>query len=146
MNLHSLLPPSSRTGAPARRPVAGRRLGLALACAAALLAGPAVAHDNSLQPRHGGVVAEARDHELELVVQPQRLKLHVRDHGRAVAPRDAHARLTWLADGRSQQVELQPAGDRFEAMGRFALGPGTKAVAIVNLPGQPPLSARFVLR
>lgn len=120
----------------------------ALLCAtlASLLPAAAQAHQNTLQPRHGGVVAEAHDIEYELVAQPQRLALHVRDHGRPVVAPEARARVTLLSGGKTQQAELRPSGDHLQAEGSFSVGPGGKAVAVVTLPGRQPATVRFVLR
>ena len=94
---------------------------------------------------HGGVVAEAKDIDFELVAKPDSLRLHVRDHGKPVDVAKASAKLTLLAGGVKQEVALQPAGDKLEAMGQFKVT-GAKAVALVNLPGKPALTVRFVLR
>lgn len=112
---------------------------------AGLLPAAALAHENTLLPRHGGVVVEVRDVEYELVAQPQRLALHVRDHGRALITPEARARITLLTRGQTQQVELRPNGTQLQADGRFDLGPGSKVVATVTLPGRPSATARFVL-
>lgn len=94
---------------------------------------------------HGGVVAEAKDIDFELVAKPDSLRLHVRDHGKPVDVSKASAKLTLLAGGVKQEVALKPSGDKLEAMGQFKLA-GAKAVALVNLPGKPALTVRFVLR
>ena len=94
---------------------------------------------------HGGVVAEAKDIDFELVAKPDSLRLHVRDHGKPVDVAKASAKLTLLAGGVKQEVALKPAGDKLEAMGQFKVS-GAKAVALVNLPGKPALTVRFVLR
>lgn len=94
---------------------------------------------------HGGVVAEAKDIDFELVAKPDSLRLHVRDHGKPVDVAKASAKLTLLAGGVKQEVALKPAGDKLEAMGQFK-ETGAKAVALVNLPGKPALTVRFVLR
>lgn len=94
---------------------------------------------------HGGVVAEAKDIDFELVAKPDSLRLHVRDHGKPVDVAKASAKLTLLAGGVKQEVALKPAGDKLEAMGQFKVT-GAKAVALVNLPGKPALTVRFVLR
>ena len=94
---------------------------------------------------HGGVVAEAKDIDFELVAKPDSLRLHVRDHGKPVDVAKASAKLTLLAGGVKQEVALKPAGDKLEAMGQFKVTKA-KAVALVNLPGKPALTVRFVLR
>ncbi|MFO1197106.1 MAG: hypothetical protein U1E86_09050 [Burkholderiaceae bacterium] len=102
-------------------------------------------HDHT--PKHGGVVAEANDLDFELVARPDRLTLHVRDHGKALPTQGAAARLTLLAGTERSEAVLVPAGgDRMEAQGTFKLGPGTKVVAAVTLPGRKPTNVRFVLK
>ena len=76
--------------------------------------------------KHGGVVAEAKDMDYELVAK-------------------ASAKLTLMTGTEKQEVELKPAGDKFEAIGSFKVGPGTKAVAVVTIAGKPTGTVRFVL-
>jgi len=77
------------------------------------------AHEHSAL--HGGVVAEAKDIDFELVAKPDSLRLHVRDHGRRFevgnSNAKAKAKLTLLAGGAKQEVELKPAGDRSKPLG-----------------------------
>ncbi len=98
-------------------------------------------HGHEHTALHGGVVAEAKDIDFELVAKPDSLRLYVRDHGKPVDVAKASAKLTLLAGGAKQEIALQPAGDRLEAMGH-----GAKAVALVTLPGKPAVTVRFVLR
>jgi hypothetical protein len=88
---------------------------------------------------HGGVVAEAKDIDFELVAKPDSLRLYVRDHGKPVevGNSNASAKLTLLAGGVKQEVALKPAGDQFEAMGQFKVA-GAKAVALVRFLANPP--------
>jgi hypothetical protein len=94
---------------------------------------------------HGGVVAEAKDIDFELVAKPNSLRLHVRDHGKPVDVSKASAKLTLLTGGVKQDIALKPSGDKLEAMGQFKVA-GAKAVALVTLPGKPTVTVRFVLR
>ena len=100
---------------------------------------------------HGGVVAEAeaKDIDFELVAKPDSLRLHVRDHSKPVevgnSNAKAKAKLTLLGGGAKQEVELKPAGDRFESTGQFKVAEA-KAVALVEIPGKPAVNVRFVLR
>ena len=109
--------------------------------------GPAHAsggHDHS--PKHGGVVAEAKDMDYELVAKPAVIQLHVRDHGKPADVSKASAKLTLMTGTEKQEVELKPAGDKFEATGSFKVGPGTKAVAVVTIAGKPTGTVRFALK
>jgi hypothetical protein len=97
-------------------------------------------------PRNGGVMAEVNDIDYELVVTSDRIRLYVSDHGKPVPVANAAARVTLLRGGEKTEATLAPSGDRLEAGGSFKVGPGTRAVAIVTLPGKPPQSVRFEIR
>jgi hypothetical protein len=84
---------------------------------------------------HGGVVAEAKDIDFELVAKPDSLRLYARDHGKPVEVGNSSAKLTLLAGGVKQEVALKPSGDKLEAMGQFKVA-GAKAVALVNFARQ----------
>lgn len=116
---------------------------LALAAAASTSWAAGEAHDH--QPRHGGVVVEVKDMDLELVARPTVIQLYLRDHGQAADLSKATARVTLLSGSDKQEVALKPAGDRLEATGSFKVGPGTKAVAVVMVAGKPS-TARFSLK
>jgi hypothetical protein len=119
---------------------------LALAAATAL---PCTAwaagagHDH--QPRHGGVVAEVRGIDYELVAQPTQVLLYLRGHGQAIDLGKASAKLTLLSAGTKQTVELKPSGDKLAATGSFKLGPGSKAVAVVTVADKA-ATVRFALK
>ena len=115
---------------------------IALVLASAAHAGGA--HDHS--PKHGGVVAESKDMDYELVAKPTVIQLHLRDHGKSADVSKASAKLTLLSGTEKQEVELKPAGDKLEATGTFKVGPGTKAVAIVTIAGKPSGTVRFALK
>lgn len=104
--------------------------------------GPAHEH----KPRHGGVVVEVKDVDYELVVKPTIIQLHLRDHGKPFDLSKATAKVTLLTGSEKQEAALQSAGNKLEATGNFKVAPGTKAVAVVNVPGKPAATARFVLK
>lgn len=111
-----------------------------------LLAGSAFAagaHDH--KPMHGGVVAEGKDIDYELVAKPTTIQLYLRDHGQGVDLSKASAKITLLNGTERQEVMLKPVGDKLEATGSFKAGPGTKAVAVVTVAGKP-ATARFTLK
>lgn len=120
----------------------------ALSLAAALVApGPALAGpDHDLKPKHGGVVVEAKNLDFELVARPDRLALHVRDHGKAADVSKASAKLTLLSGSTKSEAQLVPAGDRLEAKGNFNAAAGTKVVAVVTWAGKAPVTARFTVK
>ena len=117
----------------------------ALALAATGAAHAADNHGHHLEPLQGGVVVEVKDIEYELVVKPDLLQLHLRDHGKAVDVSQATAKLTLLSGTQKQEVELKPAGEKLEAKGSFKVTPDTKVIALVSLAGKSS-TARFVLK
>ena len=114
---------------------------LALAVTGAVHA--AEGHDHS--PKHGGVVAEGKDFDYELVAKATAVQLYVRAGSKPADVSKASAKLTMLNGTEKQEVELKPAGDKLEATGSFKVGPGTKAVAVVTVAGKP-ATARFALK
>ena len=127
------------------------QLSYSLAALALALAGSAFAADDhhragdDHKPMHGGVVTATKLMDYELVAKPTVIQLYLRDHGKAANMSKATAKLTLLTGTEKQEVELKPAGDKLEATGSFKVGPGTKAVAVVNVAGRPS-TARFSLR
>lgn len=128
------------------RTMLSRALATTLTLAALMAAGTALAggkHDHS--PKHGGVVVEVKDLDFELVARPAAIQLYLRDHGQGVDVSKATAKVTLLTGTEKQEVELKPAGNRLEATGTFKVGPGTKAVAVVNVGGKAS-TARFTIK
>lgn len=115
---------------------------LALAFAGASFA--AGEHDH--KPLHGGVVAETKAADMELVAKPDALQLYLRDHGKPLDVSKASAKLTLLSGEDKQDVTLSPAGDRLEAKGTFQVAAGTKVVAVVTDAGKALGTARFTLK
>ena len=116
---------------------------LALAVTSAAFAADGHSHDP--KPLYGGVVVEVKDIEFELVVKPDSVQLHLRDHGKTVDVSKASAKLTLLSGTDKQEVELKPAGDKLEAKGSFKAATNTKVVAVVSLAGKSS-TVRFVLK
>jgi hypothetical protein len=117
--------------------------------AAVLLLGSAAmapAHDKHDQPRFGGLVQEGKTVQMELVLQPKTVSLHVSDHGKAVDIKGASAQLALLEGTRRQTVKLEVNGAKFQATGDFPTASGTKAVVLLTLPGKPGETVRFVLK
>ena len=115
-------------------------LALAMAGTAQAVGGK---HDH--KPLHGGVVVEGKELDFELVAKPATLHLYLRDHGTPVDMSKAAAKLTLLSGSEKQEVVLRPAGNKLEATGKFKVGPGTKAVAVITVAGKP-ATARFSLK
>lgn len=103
-------------------------------------------HPHDAKPRHGGVVSVVKDVNYELVAKADSLALHVMDHEKPVDLNNASAKVTLLTAAEKKEVTLLPAGDRLEVKGSFKAGAGTKAVAVVSLPGKAATSVRFTLK
>lgn len=93
---------------------------------------------------YGGIMGKARDIDFELVAKADRLHLYVRNHGKPVDIAKASVKLSLLTGSTKREITLKPAGDRLEAMGAFTVA-GAKAVALVNIPGKPAMTVRFVM-
>lgn len=103
-------------------------------------------HDDH-QPQHGGVVTEAKGIHYELVASPDSLVIYVDDHGKQVDTKGASGKVTLLNGGEKTEAALTPAGgNKLEAKGSFKVDKGTKAVAVVTLPGKSAQSVRFSMK
>jgi len=122
---------------------------IALAGTAALTFNTAVLaageHEHG-KPQHGGVVAETKTMDLELVAKPDVIQLYPSDHGKPMKLDTGSAKLTLLTGTEKTDVPLALAGDKLEAKGSFKIAKGTKAVAVVTLNGKAPVTARFELK
>lgn len=101
-------------------------------------------HDHG--PKHGGVFVETKALDFEVVAKPELLQVFVEDHGKPVKLDGGKAKMTLLNGSEKADVELAPAGDRFEAKGSFKVAKGTKGIATVSLPGKPAAVARFEVK
>ena len=73
--------------------------------------------------------------------------VHLRDHGKPASVKGASGKLTILSGSEKMEAVLASSGDdKLEAKGSFKLGPGTKFVATVNLPGKKAVNVRFAQR
>ena len=118
---------------------------------AALATMPAVAwaqgHVHTKEaPKYGGVVTEVNEIDYELVAKADSIRLYLSDHGKPMNLANASAKVTLLSGRDKSEATLKPAGDKLEATGTFKVGPGTKAVAVVTLPGKPAQSVRFDIK
>ena len=120
---------------------------LLIACGTAAHAADKHDHAHQHQPLHGGVVVESNDMDYELVAKPDVITLHLRDHGKPVSTQGMSAKLTLLQGSEKAELVLAPAGGSvLEAKGSFKVAAGTKAVALVTMPGKKPANVRFVLK
>jgi hypothetical protein len=105
-----------------------------------------IAHDSHEKPQFGGIVMQAKDYELELVLKPGLAILHVTEHGKPVRLTGASAKVTVLAGTLKSDLTMTLKDGRFEAGGDIANVKGTKAIAAVVIPGKGTYTARFEVK
>ena len=103
-------------------------------------------HGHEAKPMHGGVTAQAKDVDYELVAKADKLQLFMRDHGKPFDVSGMTAKATLLAGSDKQEVQLQPVDGKLEAAGNFKVASGTKAVVAVSKVGKAVASVRFTLK
>jgi hypothetical protein len=119
---------------------------IALSASASAFAAGGHHHDDH-KPQYGGVVAEVKGTQYELVARPDSIVIFVDDHGKKVDTKGATAKVTLLNGSEKAEAALSPAGDnKLEAKGAFKVAPGTKAVAVVTRAGKPAQSVRFTVK
>jgi hypothetical protein len=96
--------------------------------------------------KHGGIFVETKALDFEVVAKPDMIQVYVSDHGKAVKLDGAKAKLTLLNGSEKTEVDLTPAGDKFEAKGSYKVAKGTKGVASVTLAGKSAAVARFEVK
>lgn len=102
-------------------------------------------HDHS--PKFGGIVAEGKAFDAELVAKPDLITVYVSDHGKPMPTRGAKGKITMLIGVDKTKTELMPAGDnRMEAKGKFNVSRGTKAVIEITPEGKKPSTLRFAIK
>jgi hypothetical protein len=103
------------------------------------------AHDHTA--KHGGKVEHTGHHHLELVAKGGTLELYVtHEDGKAEDVSAAKASATVLADGKTEQVSLSPAGgNALKGSGGFNAGKGTTVVVSLTMPDHEPEQVRFKL-
>jgi hypothetical protein len=103
-------------------------------------------HGHEAKPMHGGVTAQAKEVDYELVAKADKLQLFMRDHGKPFDVSGMTAKATLLAGSDKQEVQLQPVDGKLEAAGNFKVASGTKAVVAVSKVGKAVASVRFTLK
>lgn len=102
-------------------------------------------HDHS--PKFGGIVAEGKAFDAELVAKPDLITVHFSDHGKPMMTKGAKGKITILTGTEKTETELTPTGDsRMEAKGKFNVAKGTKAVVEITPEGRKPSTLRFAIK
>ena len=118
---------------------------MSLGLAVTPLAFAAGDHDHT--PRFGGIVAEGKGFDAELVAKPDLITVHLYEGAKSLSTKGAKGKITLLSGADKTEAELIPAGDsRMEAKGKFSVSKGTKAVAIITLEGKKPSTVRFAIK
>jgi hypothetical protein len=103
------------------------------------------AHDHG--SKRGGVVEHSGHHVLELVAKGGALELYItNEDGKEEDASAAKATATVLADGKTEQVTLAPAGgNTLKGTGSFNAGKGTTIMLSLTMPDHEPEQVRFKL-
>lgn len=102
-------------------------------------------HDHA--PKFGGIVAEGKAFDAELVARADLITVHLSDHGKPLATKGAKGKITLLNGTDKSEAELLPAGEsRMQSKGKFNVGQGTKSVVVITLDGKKPSTFRFALK
>lgn len=106
---------------------------------------PVFAHGE--KPRHGGVVAEAKDLNFELVNRGGKAVIYILDHGQPFSTAKASGKLTVLNGTERTEAELQPAGDNtLVSATEVPLNKGAKVAASLTLAGGNNVGVRFLVK
>lgn len=102
-------------------------------------------HDS--KAKYGGLTAEAKDMQYELVAKLDGITIYIEDHGKKTDTKGATAKLILLNGSEKTELSLMPAGDnKLEAKGVFKVINGTKLVSTVTLAGKPAATVRFEMK
>lgn len=115
-----------------------------LMSALALTPGVAFAHGEAPKASHGGLVQEAQEFWIELVVSGTDVTVYVLDDAqKPVPPSQVSGSATVLAGGKSYKVDLSPAASN-SLQGKLPVAATGRVVAVVALKiADKVLSARF---
>lgn len=118
----------------------------AIAFAAVLCLGSVTifAHGQPPAASHGGLVQEAHENWVELLVKGDQVRVYVLDEAqKPVPPGQVTGTATVMVDGKPQKIELHPANDGGLA-GKLPVPASGKMLATVSLKDRDqPASARF---
>jgi hypothetical protein len=105
---------------------------LSLGLVSGSIAFAAGAHDDH-KPRFGGIVAEGKAFDVELVAKADLITVYISEHGKPMSAKGAKGKITLLSGTEKMDAELQAIGDgKLEAKGKFLSAAGTKAVLTIT--------------
>ena len=113
--------------------------------AAMVLGMPALADAVAEQGPNGGMLSEAGEHHIELIVSGQALTVHLLDHkNKPVAEAGLTGTAVVTADGATETVKLtDQGGGKLSGSGKFPATGALQVVVNVNTPNEPTLTAEF---
>ncbi len=121
-------------------------LTMALGLITSPLAFAAGNHDDH-KPKFGGIVAEGKAFDAELVAKPDLITVYLRDHGKPMSAKGAKGKITLLSGTEKFDAELVAVGDtKLEAKGKFNVAPGTKAVISITPEGKAASTVRLTIK
>ena len=103
--------------------------------------------DDHHKPKFGGIVAEGKAFDAELVAKPDVLTVYVSDHGKPMSTKGARGKITLLSGTDKTEADLVPAGaNQLEARGKFNVAAGTKALVAITPEGKTASTLRFTIK
>jgi hypothetical protein len=124
-----------------------RTIALSIGLTASLLAFAAKEGGDHHKPQFGGIVAEGKAFDAELVTKPDLITVHLNDHGKPMSTKGFKGKITLLSGTEKVDADLVSAGDtKLEAKGKFNVAAGTKAIVMVTPEGKTSNSFKFTLK
>ena len=103
--------------------------------------------DDHHKPKFGGIVAEGKAFDAEILANPDLITVYLSDHGKPMSAKGAKGNVTLLNGTDKLDAELVAVGDaKLEAKGKFNVAAGTKAVVVITPEGKTPSSLRFTIK
>lgn len=104
-------------------------------------------HDDHHKPKFGGIVAEGKAFDAELVAKPDLITVYLSDHGKPMSAKGAKGKITLLSGTEKVEADLTAVGDsKLEAKGKFNVSAGTKAAVVITPEGKTANSLRFTIK
>ncbi len=124
-----------------------RTAALSVGLMASLLAFAAKDGDDHHQPKFGGIVAEGKAFDAELVAKPDLITVHLNAHGKPMSTKGFKGKITLLSGTEKVEADLASAGDtKLEAKGKFNIAASTKALVVLTSEGNTANSFKFSLK
>ena len=104
-------------------------------------------NDDHHKPKFGGIVAEGKAFDAEVVAKPDLITVYLSAHGKPMSAKGAKGKVTLLTGTDKLDAELVAVGDtKLEAKGKFNVAAGTKGVVVITPEGKTASSLRFTIK